>query len=63
VCEKLTGGDPQAWGIGHRVKTHQRELACFRMLYRALDLDGFFGTTYTIENGHKISKLKCQESL
>jgi hypothetical protein len=42
---------------------HHRELACFRMLYRALDLDGFCGTTYTMENGHEILKLKCQESI
>jgi hypothetical protein len=33
------------------------------MLYRALDLDGFCGKTYTMENGHEISKLKCQESI
>jgi len=33
------------------------------MFYRALDLDGFCGTTYTVENGHEISKLKCQESV
>jgi len=60
---ELTEGDPQAWGIGYRVNNSPQRTSMFQMLHRALDLDGFCGTTYTMENGHKISKFKCQESI
>jgi hypothetical protein len=47
-------GGPLSWGLGKGLATpHRKKTACYEMLHRASDLDGFFGTTYTMENGYE----------
>jgi glycine cleavage system aminomethyltransferase T len=55
-----TRGGPPAWRLGKELTTpHHTKLACYGMLYRASDLDEFFGTTYTGENGYEIWNMEC----
>jgi len=55
---------PPAWGLGKEVTTPcHRTPACYKILNRASDLDGFFGTTYGMGNGYEIWNMKCEESL
>jgi hypothetical protein len=51
------------WEVGLGVTApHLKKTAC-KMLRRAPDLDGFFGTTEATENGHQILRIACKESL
>jgi hypothetical protein len=38
-------GGPPALGLGGELTTHHKETACYEMLHRALDVNGFFGTS------------------
>jgi hypothetical protein len=46
--------------VGQRLTIpHHKETPCCKMLYRALELDGFFGMTQAAESGCEVWNIVC----
>jgi hypothetical protein len=57
--------DRKGWssslGVGQgRISRRRKKLTCFKMLHRASDLDGLFGTIWARENECEILNSECQ---
>jgi len=55
-------GWSSSWGWSGELTTSHRKKS-YKILHTPFELDGFFGTTYTTENGYDIWNMECQESL
>jgi hypothetical protein len=47
-------------GLGEGLTTpHCKKLGCYKMSHRAVELDGFFGMTWAVENEYEIWNMEC----
>jgi hypothetical protein len=53
------GGSP-AWELGVGLTTVQHKMLCSETFTKALELDGFFGTTWTKFEGYVNTYLSCR---
>jgi hypothetical protein len=59
-CGQPTGDGSTALGLGWGLTTPTiKPLICYEPYHRALDQDGFFGTTQAPKNGYEIWHLEC----
>jgi hypothetical protein len=48
------------WRLGETLTTlHLKKKSYYEMLHKVSDMDGFFGTTWAMENGYEVWNMEC----